>query len=95
MLPDPPAPDEPITVVCAATYLADRIPAYAFVFRVPSTPTRFTIHATNGDQYHISDEYTLTLTPVKAGQPAAPTAPPGGGDPTPADPPADQEGDRS
>ena len=88
MLSDPPAPDEPITVVCAATYLADRIPAYAFVFRVPSTATRFTIYAANGGQYHINDQYALTLTPVEAGQPATPTAPPSG-DPTPADPPAE------
>jgi len=90
MLPAPPAPDEPITVVCAATYLADLIPAYAFVFRVPSTATRFTIYVADGDQYRINDEYTLTLAPVEAGQPAAPTAPPSG-DPTPSDPPAEPE----
>ncbi len=90
MLPAPAAPDEPITVVCAATYLADLIPAYAFVFRVPSTATRFTIYAADGDQYRINDEYTLILTPVEAGQPAPPTAPPSG-DPTPADPPAEPE----
>lgn len=90
MLPAPPLPDEPITVVCAATYFADRIPAYAFVFRVPSTATRFTIYAADGGQYRINDQYTLTLTPVEASQPGAPTAPPSS-EPTPADPPAEPD----
>ena len=31
------APAEPITAVCAATYYADLVAGYAFVFAVPST----------------------------------------------------------
>jgi len=62
MLPDPPAPDEPITVVCAATYLADLIPAYAFVFRVDATATRFTAYASDPDRYVINGTYRLTIT---------------------------------
>ncbi len=62
MLPAPPAPDEPITVVCAATYLADGIPAYAFVFRVDATGTRFTAYASDPDRYVINGTYRLALT---------------------------------
>jgi len=95
MLPYPPDPDEPITAVCAATYYADLIPAHAFVFRVPSTRTRFTVYAADADRYRISQTYTLTLTPVEDRRPAAPTKPPSGGDPASAKPPADPEGDLS
>ncbi len=61
MLPYPPDPDEPITVVCAATYLADRIPAYAFVFRVDATATRFTAYASDPDRYVINGTYRLVI----------------------------------
>jgi hypothetical protein len=61
MLAYPPDPDEPITVVCAATYIADLIPAYAFVFRVDSTRTRFTVYASDPDLYAINGTYTLTI----------------------------------
>jgi hypothetical protein len=60
----PQPPDEPVTVVCAATYYADQHDAYAFVFRIPSTATRFTIHATSGYRYEIGVTYLLTLTPA-------------------------------
>ncbi len=62
MLPYPPDPDEPTTVVCAATYLADRIPAYAFVFRVDATATRFTAYASDPDRYAINGTYRLAIT---------------------------------
>jgi hypothetical protein len=62
MLPYPPDPDAPIEAVCAATYHADRIPAFAFVFRVLATGTRFTVHASDQHRYLINDTYTLTLT---------------------------------
>ena len=61
MLPYPPDPDEPITVVCAATYLADLIPAYAFVFRVDATATRFTAYASDPDRYVINGTYRLAI----------------------------------
>jgi hypothetical protein len=62
MLPYPPHPDEPITAVCAATYYADLIPAFAFVFRVESTGTRFTVYATEQHRWLINGTYTLTLS---------------------------------
>ena len=34
MLPYPPDPDAPHRAVCAATYYADLIPTFAFVFRI-------------------------------------------------------------
>src|SRR6266508_4130947 len=62
MLAYPPDPDEPITVVCAATYIADLIPAYAFVFRVDATKTRFTAYASDPDRYVINGTYRLVIT---------------------------------
>jgi len=62
MLPSPPQPDEPTTAVCAATYYADLIPAFAFVFRVESIKTRFTVYATEQDRWLINGTYTLTLS---------------------------------
>jgi hypothetical protein len=61
MLSSPPQPDEPITAVCAATYYADLIPAFAFVFRVESTGTRFTVYATEQHRWLINGTYALTL----------------------------------
>jgi hypothetical protein len=61
MLPYPPHPDEPITAVCAATYYADLIPAFAFVFRVQSTGTRFTVYATEQHRWLINSTYVLTI----------------------------------
>jgi hypothetical protein len=52
--------------VCAASYYADLVPAYAFVFRVPSTDTRFTVYATDADRYTIGATYTLTLAEATA-----------------------------
>jgi hypothetical protein len=62
MLPSPPRPGAPITAVCAATYYADLIPAFAFVFRVESTGTRFTVYATEQDRWLINGTYVLTLS---------------------------------
>jgi hypothetical protein len=62
MLSSPPHPDEPITAVCAATYYADLIPAFAFVFRVESTDTRFTVYAAEQHRWLINGTYTLTLS---------------------------------
>jgi hypothetical protein len=62
MLPYPPHPDAPIEVVCAATYIADRIPAFAFVFRVEATKTRFTVYASAQDAYLINATYRLTIS---------------------------------
>lgn len=61
MLPDPPHPNSPITAVCAASYYADLIPAFAFVFRVESTGTRFTVYATEQHRWAIEGTYTLTI----------------------------------
>ncbi|HEX8627447.1 MAG TPA: hypothetical protein VF755_04675 [Catenuloplanes sp.] len=61
MLLYPPHPDTPVTATCAATYYADRIPAFAFTFRVASTETRFTVYASTSDRYHIGDTYRLSL----------------------------------
>lgn len=52
---------EPVTASCAAMYHADGVPAYAFVFRVATTDTRFTVYATDEDRYHIGEEYMLVL----------------------------------
>ena len=52
---------EPVTAVCAAMYAADLVPAYAFVFRVAATDSRFTVYAAAEDRYHIGDEYLLVL----------------------------------
>ena len=57
----PGRPLEPATAVCAAMYLADLVPAYAFVFRLPSTDTRFTVYTADPDRYLIGAAYTLTL----------------------------------
>jgi hypothetical protein len=57
----PGRPLEPATAVCAAMYFADLIPAYAFVFRLPSTATRFTVYTGDPDRYLIGATYTLTL----------------------------------
>jgi hypothetical protein len=62
MLPSPPHPGAPITAVCAATYYADLVPAFAFVFRVESTGTRFTVYAAEQDRWLINGTYTLTLS---------------------------------
>jgi hypothetical protein len=43
-------------------YYADLVPAYAFVFRVPSSGTRFTVYATAADRFAIGATYTLNLT---------------------------------
>jgi hypothetical protein len=66
MLPYPLHPDAPITAVCAATYAANRsadlVPAFAFVFRVESTGTRFTVYASEHDRWLINGTYVLTLS---------------------------------
>lgn len=66
MLPSPPHPGAPITAVCAATYAAahsaDLVPAFAFVFRVESTGTRFTVYAAEQARWLINGTYTLTLS---------------------------------
>jgi hypothetical protein len=62
MLHSLPKPDAPIEAVCAATYAADLIPAFAFVFRVTTTGTRFTVYASTQDAYTINDTYQLTLS---------------------------------
>jgi hypothetical protein len=62
MLPYPPRPGAPITAVCAATYYADLVPAFAFVFRVESTGTRFTVYAAEQDRWLINGTYVLTLS---------------------------------
>ena len=41
---------EPVTAVCAAMYAADPVPAYAFMFRVAATGTRFTVYARAEDR---------------------------------------------
>jgi hypothetical protein len=62
MLAYPPSPDAPVTATCAATYCADLIPAFAFVFRVDATKTSFTIYAADADRYLIGATYLLTVT---------------------------------
>jgi hypothetical protein len=42
-------------------YYADLVPAYAFVFRVPSTGTRFTVYTDHAERYLIGTTYTLTI----------------------------------
>jgi hypothetical protein len=57
-------PDGPVRAECAATYLADNllpVAAYAFVFRVLDSDTRFTVYASDQHRYLINDIYTLTL----------------------------------
>jgi hypothetical protein len=58
MLPYPPHLDAPIE----ATYYADLIPAYAFVFRVQATKTRFIIYASVQDAYTVNATYRLTIS---------------------------------
>jgi hypothetical protein len=62
LFPAPPNTDEPVEAVCAASYYADRISAYAFVFRIPASGTRFTVYACEPGRYHINSTYTLTLS---------------------------------
>jgi hypothetical protein len=62
MLPYPPHPDAPIEATCAATYYADLIPAFAFVFRVKATKTRFTVYASAQDAYTVNATYRLTIS---------------------------------
>jgi hypothetical protein len=62
MLHSPPKPDAPTVAICAATYAADLIPAFAFVFRVSATGTRFTVYASIPDAYTINDTYQLMLS---------------------------------
>lgn len=57
----PQPPDGPVSVVCAATYYADLIPAYAFTFRVPATNTRFTIYTRDKDRYLVGQTYPLSI----------------------------------
>jgi hypothetical protein len=61
----PGQPLEPVTAVCAAKYFADLgadpVPAYAFVFRLPSADSRFTLYTADRDRYLIGATYTLTL----------------------------------
>src|SRR6266540_2661542 len=57
----PGQPLEPVTAVCAARYFADLVPAHAFVFRLPSTDSRFTLYTADPDRYLIGATYTLTL----------------------------------
>jgi hypothetical protein len=57
----PGRPVDPTTAVCAAMYYADLIPAYAFVFRLPSTDSRFTVYTADSDRYLIGATYALTL----------------------------------
>jgi hypothetical protein len=61
MLPYTPHPDAPIEAVCAATYYADLVLAFAFVFRVEATKTRFTVYASAPDAYTINSTYQLTI----------------------------------
>jgi len=42
-------------------YYADLVPAYAFVFRLPSTDSHFTVYAADPNRYLIDATYTLTL----------------------------------
>src|SRR3954470_3434604 len=57
-------PDGPAPAECAATYLADNllVPAYAFVFRVLDSNTRFTVYASAPDRYVINGSYRLTIS---------------------------------
>lgn len=68
-------PDAPTTVVCTGAYLvalsADRVPTYAYLFRVPVTGGRFAIHASEPDRYLLGHDYLLRLD-----APAGPAAQP-------------------
>jgi hypothetical protein len=58
-------PDGPVRAECAATYLADNLlpdAAYAFVFRVLDSDTRFTVYASAADRYVINGIYRLTIS---------------------------------
>ena len=59
--PRMPEPEQPVPVVCASSYAADLAPAQAFVFRVPSTDTRFTVYSSDPNRYLISGSYLLIL----------------------------------
>jgi hypothetical protein len=56
--------DGPAQVECAASYLADNlhVPAYAFVFRVLDSNTRFTVYASTPDRYVINGSYRLSIS---------------------------------
>ncbi|GAB1644349.1 hypothetical protein [Krasilnikovia sp. MM14-A1259] len=56
-------PVEAIPATCAATYYADDIAEYAFVFRVIDTATSFTVYARDADRYAVDQQYALLLTP--------------------------------
>jgi hypothetical protein len=57
-------PDPPHETQCAASYFADNlpVPAYAFVFRVLDSNTRFTVYASAPDRYIINGTYRVTLS---------------------------------
>lgn len=61
MLPNPLDRNAPTEATCAATYHADLVPAFAFVFRVEATRTRFTVYAPAPDAYTINSTYRLTI----------------------------------
>ena len=62
----PDAAGEAVTARCAARYLADLVPAYAFVFTMsyasPRHASRFTLYDTQPDRYAVGAAYLLTLT---------------------------------
>lgn len=62
MLPIPSASGPPTTAECRATYFETLHNQHAFVFRLPLSATRFTVYATEPDQYEIGQTYTLTLS---------------------------------
>jgi hypothetical protein len=60
--PSPTGPDTPIEAICAATYHTDRVPAFAFLFRVPATGTRCTVYTSDRRRYVLNAPYTLTIS---------------------------------
>lgn len=55
----------PEIVECAAMYHADVTRAFAFVFAIPSTSTRFTLHSRTVNRYEIGEHYRLMLAPAE------------------------------
>jgi len=68
-------------VTCTRAFWSDRHHTYTFVFTLPGTQQRFTVHTADPYRFEIGATYAITLTAT-----APPPGPPGGpAPPTPHD----------
>lgn len=58
-------PEDRVTVEWTASFYDASARASAFVFHLPDSATRFTIHAALPDRYTVGERYTLTITALE------------------------------